>query len=382
MSDLILRFPDQIVFGTDVINRIGQVVSSFGSRCFLVTESVLRQNGTIEQIEEILDRRAVESIVFDEIGPGATSAGLAELVSMAGASKARVVVGVGGMRVLSAARIISVALAPGMELGDVLSGRARPQRSTHYVEVPSSYRNHFMLRSECVMTDGATRQPMVIQLPENTTDAVLIDPNLTLSMSPKYAAAAMMDTLLAAVEGLISTRSSFYSDTVLLRAIEMLGEALRGISDAPGDPRHRIQASQAGVLTSMGLAASSQGVGGALAYTVNSRYTIPKSWVATILLPHIIDSSVHARPEKLRKVALALGEEVEDLKPGDAAYRASEAVRTIIGRIELPGRLREMDLAIEDLIDVSETASSLEMSASAPAAHTASDLYDLIKQAF
>jgi alcohol dehydrogenase len=239
-----------------------------------------------------------------------------------------------------------------------------------------------MLRDECILTDGVTRQPVVVELPAETTTAVLVDPNLALTMSPKYAAAAMMDCLLGAVEGYISTRSSFYSDTILYKAIELLGSALHGISEAANDPRYRIQASEAGLLTSVGLAASSQGVGGALCYTINSRYTIPKSWVATVLLPHIIDSSVHARPEKLKNVALALGEVIEDRKPADVAYRASEAVRRIIGRIELPGRLREMDLAIDDLVDVSETASSLEMSATAPAAHTASDLYDLIKQAF
>ena len=382
MSDLILRFPRQVVFGTDVINRIGQVVSAFGSRCFIVTESVLRQNGTIDQIEGILSRRAINAIVYDEIGPGATTAGLNELVSVARASQARVVVGVGGMRVLSAARVVSVAAAPNIELGDVLSGRAKPTAPIHYIEVPSSYRNHFMLRNECILTDGVTRQPVLVELPAETTTAVLVDPNLALTMSPKYAAAAMMDTLLAAVEGYISTRSSFYSDTVLYKATELLGSALHGISEAPNDPRHRIQASEAGLLTSLGLAASSQGVGGALAYTINSRYTIPKSWVATVLLPHIIDSSVHARPEKLKNIALALGEEVEDQKPADVAYRASEAVRRMIGRIELPGRLREMDLTIDDLVDVSDTASSLEMSASAPAPHTASDVYDLIKQAF
>lgn len=382
MSDLILRFPRQVVFGTDVINRIGQVISALGSRCFIVTESVLRQNGTIEQIESILSRRAISSIIYDEIGPGATTAGLNELVSVARASQARVVVGVGGMRVLSAARVVSVAAAPGVELGDVLSGRARPNVPGHYVEVPSSFRNHFMLRSECIVTDGSTRRPIVVELPADTTTAVLVDPNLALTMSPKYAAAAMMDTLLAAVEGYISTRSSFYSDTVLYRAIESLGSALFGISEAPNDPGHRIRASEAGVLTSLGLAASSQGVGGALAYTINSRYTIPKSWVATVLLPHIIDSSVHARPEKLRNVAVALGEEVADQKPAEVAYRASEAVRRMIAKTELPGRLREMDLAIDDLVDVSEAASSLEMSASAPAPHTSSDVYDLIKQAF
>jgi len=382
MADLILRFPRQVVFGTDVINRIGQTIAPFGSRCFIVTESVLRQNGTIEQIESILSRRAINSIVYDEIGPGATTAGLNELVAVARASQARVVVGVGGMRVLSAARVVSVAAAPDVELGDVLSGRAKSNGQTRYIEVPSSYRNHFMLRNECILTDAITRQPLLVNLPEETTTAVLVDPNLTLTMSPKYAAAAMMDTLLAAVEGYISVRSSFYSDTVLYQAITLLGTALMGISDTPNDPRHRILASEAGLLTSVGLAASSQGVGGALAYTINSRYTIPKSWVATVLLPHIIDSSVHARPEKLRNVALALGEDVEQQKASDVAYRASEAVRRIIGRAALPGRLREMDLAIDELVDVSEMASSLEMAASAPAAHTASDLYDLIKQAY
>lgn len=382
MADLILRFPRQVVFGTDTINRIGQIVSSLGSRCFIVTESVLRQNGTIEQIESILSRRAINSIIYDEIGPGATTAGLNELVAVARASQARVVVGVGGMRVLSAARVVSVAAAPDVELGDVLAGRAKPNAPMRYVEVPSSYRNHFMLRTECILTDAITRHPLMVELPNETTTAVLVDPNLTLTMSPKYAAAAMMDTLLAAVEGYISGRSSFYSDTVLYKAISLLGSALLGITDTPNDPRHRILASEAGLLTGLGLAASSQGVGGALAYTINSRYTIPKSWVATVLLPHIIDSSVHARPEKLKDVALALGEDVEQQKAADVAYRASEAVRRIIGRAELPGRLREMDLAIDELVDVSEIASGLEMTGSAPAPHTASDLYDLIKQAF
>jgi alcohol dehydrogenase len=286
------------------------------------------------------------------------------------------------MRVLSAARIVGVAAAPDVELGDVLSGRAKKGAAIRYVEVPSSYRNHFMLRNECIVTDGVTREPVVVELPDESTSAVIVDPNLTLTLSPKYAAAAMMDTLLAAVEGYISVRSSYYSDTVLYKAIQLLGSALIGITETPNDPRHRIQASEAGLLTSLGLAASSQGVGGALAYTINSRYTIPKSWVATVLLPHIVDSSVHSRPEKLKNVALALGEDVEDQKAADVAYRASEAVRRMIGKAELPGRLREMDLSIDELVEVSELASGLEMSASAPAPHTASDLYDLIKQAY
>jgi alcohol dehydrogenase len=192
----------------------------------------------------------------------------------------------------------------------------------------------------------------------------------------------MMDTLLAAVEGYVSTRSTFFSDTLLLVAIRRLGSALRGITETPNDPKHRITASESGMLASVALAATSQGVGGALSYAINSRYTVPKSWIATVLLPHVMDATVNARPEKLKQIAHALGEEARELKPAEAAYQASAAVRRTIGKLELPGRLRDMDLAIDDLVDVAEVASAMEMSGSTPIPHSPSDLYDLIKLAF
>jgi alcohol dehydrogenase len=381
MSDLILTFPQHLVFGPDVIQRIGQIVGNLGNRCFIITESVLRQHGTIDHIEDILDRRSISNIVYDDLGPGATTAGLEKLVTVARASQTEVVIGVGGMRVLAAARIVATA-ARGAEVGDILAGRVREPSPVAYVEVPASYRNHFMLRDECIVTDATTHHPVLVSLPEGTTNAVIVDPNLTLSMSPKYAAAAMMDTMLAAVEGYVSSRATFYSDTLLIDAITRLAGALKGITETPNEPKHRIRASEAGLLAAMALASSSQGIGGALSYAINSVHAVPKSWIATVLLPHVLDTAVMARPDKLKRVAHALGEEVRELKPADAAYQASAAVRRIIGLLELPGRLREMDLAIDDLVDVAELAAALDMSASSPVPHTTSDLYDLIKLAF
>ncbi len=381
MSDLILKLPAHIIFGQDAVQRIGQIVGGLGSRCLIVTESVLRQHGTTDHVEQILDRRSINHILYDEIGPGSTVAGLEKAVTIARASQTDVVVGLGGMSALAAARVISVA-ARNATVGDVLSGRVTARSPVAYVEVPASYRNHSMLRDQCVMTDAATRHPMLVNLPEGTTRAIVVDPNLTLTMSPKYAAAAMLDTLLAAVEGYVSLRSSFYSDTLFLDAIRRLGTALTGITVTPNEPKHRVRASEAGLLTALGLASSSQGVGGALSYAINSVHAVPRSWTATVLLPHVLDTAVLGRPDKVKQIAHALGEEVRELKPSDAANQASAAVRRIIGVLELPGRLREMDLAIDDLVEVAELAAALEMSATAPVPHTASDLYDLIKLAF
>ena len=41
MPDILFHIPTRVVFGLDTINRIGQIVSEYGERAFLVTEAIL-----------------------------------------------------------------------------------------------------------------------------------------------------------------------------------------------------------------------------------------------------------------------------------------------------------------------------------------------------
>jgi alcohol dehydrogenase len=382
MSDIILSYPGRILYGPDTINRIGQVAARYGSRALVVTESVFVNGDYLDRIQQALSRRSISAIVYNEVKPDQSTAGIDDVVGLARASRAQVVIGLGGMRVLAVARIVAAAAQRGVELIDLFDGDIPDRSEVCYLELPTSFRDHFMFRESCVITDGGTRNPRMVTTPLGATRAVVLDPNLSFSLTAKYAAAAMLDLMLAAVEGYISVRASFLSDTLLLRAIQLLGEALQGMQETPEELKHRVRATEAGLLTAMGLSTSSQAAGGALSYTINSRYSVPKSFISSILLPHVLDTSVHARPEKLRRITHALGEEVRDLTAADAAYRGSAAVRRIIGQMELPARLRELDLNIDELVDVADIASTLDMTASAPTPHGASDLYDLIKLAF
>lgn len=382
MSDIILSYPGRILFGPDVVNRIGQVAALYGSRALLVTESVITAGEILERIQQALSRRSISAIVYDEVKPDQSTAGIDDLVSLARASQAQVVIGLGGMRVLSVARIVAAAAQRGVELIDLFDGNLPDRAEIAYVEIPTSFRNHFMFREASLVTDGGTRNPRIVPTPLGATRAVVLDPNLSFSLSATYAAAAMLDLMLAAVEGFISVRASFLSDTLLLRAIQILGEALQGMRETPEELKHRVRACEAGLLAAMGLSTSSQASGGALAYTINSRYSVPRSFISSILLPHVLDTSVHARPQKLRQITHALGEEVRDLTAAEAAYQGSAVVRRIIAKMKLPGRLRELDLDIDELVDVADIASTLDMAATAPTPHSPSDLYDLVKLAF
>jgi alcohol dehydrogenase len=131
----------------------------------------------------------------------------------------------------------------------------------------------------------------------------------------------------------------------------------------------------------VGLSISTQGAGGALVYALNGRFGVPKSWLATALLPHVLDYHAGVRPEKVAKIARALGEDIPGISNQDDANQASTVTRRLIGKLSLPARLQDFDLSLDDMVEVAEIAAGLEMVGFAPVAFSQQDLYDLLKQA-
>jgi alcohol dehydrogenase len=138
----------------------------------------------------------------------------------------------------------------------------------------------------------------------------------------------------------------------------------------------------AGFLMSLGSSVSAPGIGTALAYALNGRFPVAKSWCSTVLLPYILERLVAARPEKLAKVAQLMGEPVEGASVADCAGMAVDAIRRRIGILQVPARLKEFDLSLDRLVPLANAAHNLEFVAFSPWTVAAEDAFDLLKQAF
>ena len=382
MESMVVQFPESILFGTDVLQKLGAVVKPYGDRVLLVSESVLHEGKHIGHVQDLMVREGIDVLLFDELMPGSSAAAVDEVLSLARASKAKAIVGMGGMRVLSIAKAAAALAKSNASVNDLMDGGKATGEPLTYIEVPSSYRNHFMLRDAVILKDGVSKDFRIVPLQPRTTRAVVVDTELTHTLSQKYAVSAMMDTLMAATEGYLSNASNVFSDTVLIKAVRLLREAILGSIRSPADMRYRHRASEAGLLTAMGLAQSEQGVGGALSYAVNSRFEVPKSWVATVLLPHILELHVPHRAEKLTDISAALGEQVDGIMPEEDAQRSVRAVRRMLGMIELPARLRDLDLSMDDMLELSEFVADTEMAHKAAITFSAERVEQLMKSAF
>jgi alcohol dehydrogenase class IV len=382
MPDVLFHIPTRVVFGLDTVNRIGQLVTEYGERAFLVTEAILYEGKVINKVQDILDKKGVPHIVFDEVVPNATSKTVDDGVTLARGSHADVVIGLGGVRTLSIARCIAMTASSGNDMDDFLSGVQPQGAPLAYIEVPTTCRNPFLFTDEYLMVDGRDRMGRIGRTQKGITKAVLIDPKLSLTLPAKYTATTIMDTLLGCIEGYISARANFLSDTYLVRAIEMLGSLIKEGIQNIDDIRTRMNASVAGLLMGLGLATSRQGIGAALSFAINARFMAPKSCVSTILLPYVMEFAVNVRGDRIAQVARLLGEDISDVSSVEAPVRAIDAVRRIISTLGLPTRLREFDLTLDEMIEVAGAARSFDMMNYLPRVVSTEDIYELIKSAF
>ena len=381
MQNFLLRVPSTLVFGQDVLAKLGPVALEYGSRALVISEAVLHEGNHIGRVVEILKRAGLETMVYDELMPGSPASSVDELASLARASRTEVVVGLGGMRVLSIARCVANVAVDGIGIADMFDGKM-PSKSLPYVEIPSSYRNHLLMRNESVIRDVQAGRARIVKISPGTVRAVIIDTSFAQTLSSKYALAAILDTLLAAIEGYFSTHSSLYSDTLLERAIrELHAAALMGVRN-PADARFRYRAAEAGLLTAMGVGVAGQGIGGILSYVLNARFGLPKSWVATILLPHVVDMLTPRNEEKAARVAAALSEPIEGIRAADDAPRAARGVRKLLSQLDLPVRLRDLDVAHEELSNAAEDALDYSGLAAVPGGASDADLQQLVSTAY
>jgi alcohol dehydrogenase len=358
------------------------LIAPFGKRVLVVTEAILYEQNTIERIQDLLDRKSIESIVYDEVVPNATSVCVDEGVRLARSAHIDVILGLGGIRALSTAKCIAMTAPLEMDMDDYLSGQSPEGSPIPYLEIPTTCRNPFMLTDKYLLVDARDRTAVMGQTQTGITKTIIVDPRLSLTLPAKYTATTMLDNLLNAIEGYLSGRSNFLSDTLFCQAIELIGKTIGESNKDLEGPRARANAARAGLLTALGLAMSSTGIGTALSYAINARLMVPKSWIAAIMIPHVLEFNSSSSVEKIAHIGRLTGVDVEDLSVVDGANKTIESFRTLISSMELPGRLRDFDLQLDDMVDVVEMAHSFEMINYLPRTVSSEDLYDIVKSAF
>jgi alcohol dehydrogenase len=381
MVDISFKLDPEIVIGKDTINRAGIFCSGLGGRVLIATEQVLYENKNIERLTSILEDSGIEAIIFDEI-PNQATADVAEAAaSLARGARCSAIIGFGGLKTQSIAKIASIIANSGISIFELLDGGKPDDQYVPYVAIPTTGRDPFMFSDFFIAVDPRDRSVKMIKSPKGLCTAAIIDGGLSESLSGKFASTTAFDGFCVSVEAYCSNKSGFFSDALLEQAISLYAQMINGYIDNQNfDLIGR--STNAGFLMALGSAVSSPGIGTALAYALNGRFPVAKSWCSTVLLPYIMEKLVAAKPEKMARIAALVGEPVEGASVAESALMAVDTIRRRMGILKVPARLIEFNLSLDRLVPVAEAARDLDFVAYSPWTIAQEDAFDILKQAF
>ena len=190
-----------------------------------------------------------------------------------------------------------------------------------------------------------------------------------------------IEALAFAVEGYLSQKSTFFSDMIIEKSVQLLSYAEDGAPNLSVTTPQEVLLAQGGCMASLGAASSSFGAAN-LSLAINSRYKISRSLISAILLPYIIEDAASFKAEKLAVLSRLLNASRPEDSVSSAVASLADYVRQKIAKINIPARLKDLSLSIEQLSVAAEDAGELELINSLQRSMTTDDLFEIIKKAY
>jgi len=382
MADFSFKVSPNILLGSYASSRIGQTVASYGSKFMLVLDPILRENGTAQKITKALDDKKIEYFIFDELLKGGDSEILERALKLGREAHIHGVIALGGGKPLSVGRAICSLFNEEHDLYDFLDGQLPKSTPLPFIAIPTTIRDAFIFTDTIPLVDARSSTLKLLKAQSAIAKLVLFDPTLTATLTENQTDSMALETLCLATESYLSQRENFFSNMITEKSVELLTYALDGSQTLTITTPKEELLSQGGCMASLASATSSIGIASLLSMCINARYHISRSLVTTILFPYMLEECAKFKADKIATLAKKMGIAQAEQNDEEAAHAFAENIRQRIAKANLPARLKDLSISLEQLALAAEDAGSLEIVNSLPRSMNSDDLFGLIKTAY
>ena len=382
MADFIFRISPNIVLGPYTLSRIGQYAREYGSRFLVVLDPILKEVNLADKLLQPLTERKIDFFVFSEFSESADTKTIERVLTLARDGHIHGIIAAGGAKVLNIGCAVASLYNENHDLYDYVDGALPTTNALPLICVPTTIREPFIYTSITPVVDSRMHQIKLLKGQNGLCKLSVLDPNLTLTLSENQNISMELDTMCLAVEAYLSQKATFFSDMFVEKSVELMGYTLYGSLSLDITTPAEILKSQAGCMASLAVATSAPGLATLLTLCINSRFNISRSLVSSIFFPYLIEDAGKFKTERVEKLA-HLSHIVPDDVHGEAAVASfAKGIRQELAKANLPTRLKDLSVTVEQLALAVEDAGQLELVNMLPRSMTTDDLFDFVKLAY
>ncbi|MCY9861133.1 iron-containing alcohol dehydrogenase [Vibrio coralliirubri] len=310
-------------------------------KALVVTDKPLVSLGLVKGITDKLNAAGVETIVFDDVKPNPTVGNVEDGLAVLHKHECDMVIAIGGGSPIDAAKGIALVATNGKQIADYegVDVSAKPQLPLVAINTTAGTGSELTRFSIITNTENHIKMAIV---DSNVTPIMSVnDPELMRGMPPALTAATGMDALTHAIEALVSTAATPFTDGLAEKAIPMIFEYLpRAVRDG-NDMDARVALMYAEALAGAAFNSASLGAVHALAHQAGGLLDMPHGQANAILLPHVVEYNAPSCIGKMRVLAKLLGAADMRLSDKDLTGAVVRKINQLSKEVKIPSGLAE-----------------------------------------
>ena len=376
--------PVEVFFGKGAVEKVGEVARRFGFKAMIVTgKESAKKSGALDKVIRSLNSHGIhEYVLYNEVIPNPTDRIVNEGARIAVEEKVDFIIGLGGGSALDTAKAISIVSSNEGSVWDYVKypegPRLVPYLNRPVICIPTTAGTGSEVDRYSVITNEIRKEKLVLSHSLNYPKVAIVDPELTLTMSPELTAITGFDALTHALESLTNRAENFMAEECSVRAIELIFKWLPVAVEEPENYEAREKLSYAAMLA--GVAIDHLGVAliHAMEHPISAHYPqVAHGLGLAILAPYITKFNYKGNPEKYALFAGLMGYE-------ERPELAVDALLDFLERIGLLKTLRDvgveesmLDRLTEDVYMLSRHSFLIN-----PVEPTLDDVRDLYQRAY
>jgi len=340
-----------------------------GTKVVIYTDKGLVQAGVTGMVIEAIKSSNLKLVgVYDKIVQDARLDLINDGAAFYRKCGADCMVVVGGGSVMDTAKAINILIGGGLDDFSPLAAQvglfevAKPMPP--HIAFPTTAGTGAEVTYAMVVLDEKAKAKVACVHPYCNADIAMLDPELTVKLPPKITAFTAMDAMTHAIEAVSNIGPNPISDGLGLHAIRLITKYLPLAIKDPENIDARGYLLIASTMAGMSFINSFTGGVHATAHSLGALYGIPHGLANNIMLPHVMEYNLEENPDRFVLIADAMGVNVDQLTPEQAARAAVQAVRDLQKTVGLTQTLKDFGVpegreTLQPLIDLSMGDSQL-----------------------
>ncbi len=344
-----IYLPPLSLVGPNALAELKDELASRGfKKALFVTDGMLVKIGVAEKVEDVLKGAGLDYVTYSGVKQNPNVENVNEGLALLKENDCDCIITLGGGSPQDCGKAIGILATNGGSIEEYEGIHVSKKKSLPIIAINTTAGTASEITINYVITDTKRKVKMVMVDKNCLVDIAVNDSMLMLNKPAALTAATGMDALTHAVEAYVTVGAFEWSDTLALKAIELIGSSLR---DAVKDGQNvEARTKMAWGQFIAGQAFSNCGLGyvHSMAHQLGGIYDLPHGVCNAILLPHVEEFNASVCGDKFRDIAEALGVDTTGMSTEEANIAAIDAIKKLSSDVGIPSGLAELGVKEDD----------------------------------